>query len=198
MIENLSSMQCIFNLRHRKKCVKFVLCVVNWKPIRCTWLLRFLQTKSVDASFILLHDKPHYFFFLQTKFVDASFILLQDKPNSNSYNCVERNLSWLSTCLEDTVFWDVSPRSLLGICPLRRNMISPSSTLNMETERTYETHLTFSPLYVITGDIWRKPILCANVHNMGYREKRGAKLCRKTKNLRAESTQKNMNGIAVT
>jgi len=68
----------------------------------------------------------------------------------------------------------------------------------METERTYETYLTLSPLYVITGDIWRKTILCANVHNMGYREKRGAKLCRKTKNLRTEPTQKNMNAMAVT
>jgi len=53
----------------------------------------------------------------------------------------------------------------------------------METERTYETYLTFSPLYGITGNVWRKPILCVNVHTMEYREKRGAKLCRKTNTL---------------
>jgi len=41
----------------------------------------------------LLQDKSHWFVFLQTKFVDSSFILLQDKTNSNSYNCVERNLN---------------------------------------------------------------------------------------------------------
>ena len=76
-------------------------------------------------------------------------------------------------------------------------MISPSSTLNMETERTYETYLTFSPLYNITG-IFDGNLFCAKVHNMEYRENRGANLCRKAENLRAESTQKNMNEMAVT
>jgi hypothetical protein len=37
-------------------------------------------------------EEPNCFVFLETKFVDAGFILLLDKPNSNSYNCVERNL----------------------------------------------------------------------------------------------------------
>ena len=131
------------------------------------------------------------FVFLQTKFVDASFILLQHKPNSYSYNCIERNLNILNTCPEDTVFWDVSPLSLLGICPFRQNLISPSFTLKMETERTYETYLPFSQLYGITGDI-EGNLSCVRTSAVWDTRRKAVR-----KNLRAESTEKNMNVMAV-